>query len=431
MKKILLITYYWPPSGGAGVQRPLKFAKYLSQAGFELHVLTVDPTKASYPVTDSSLISEIPEAITIHYSNSFEPLNLLGVFISKKKIPYGGFANTEESIFQKTLRYIRGNFFIPDARIGWVRFAEKKAAEIISKEGISNVIISSPPHSSQLIGLRLKKKFQFRWLADLRDPWTDIYYYKELLHTPSSAEKDKAFEREVLEQADEVIAVSSPINKTFLSKSAKLSGEKFHVIPNGFEKGDFKSPVHRSKEIFRITYVGTMAETYKPVVFFEALKEIISTQQSIRISLRFVGSVADSVKKQLSESGILDHVEIIPTVIHPKAVFYMQESDMLLLAIPDTPGNEGILTGKLFEYLATRNPIIGLGPVKGEAAAILTECAAGKMFERSEKQAMINYLNSVILRWKSGEGIENKSDVFFKYSRKELTDKLIAIINKK
>jgi glycosyltransferase involved in cell wall biosynthesis len=430
LKKILLITYYWPPSGGAGVQRPLKFAKYLSQAGFEVHVLTVDPTKASYPVTDSSLISEIPESITIHYSNSFEPLNLLGAFISKKKIPYGGFANTEESFFQKTLRYIRGNFFIPDARIGWVRFAEKKAAEIISKEGISNVIISSPPHSSQLIGLRLKKKFQFRWLADLRDPWTDIYYYKELLHTPSSAEKDKAFEREILEQADEIIAVSSPINKTFLSKSSKLSAEKFHVIPNGFEEENFKLPAIHDKEVFRITYVGTMAETYKPLVFFEVFREVMSMQQSINIRLRFVGSVADSVKKQLQEANLIDQVEIIPTVMHSKAVSYMQESDMLLLAIPDTPGNEGILTGKLFEYLATRNPIIGLGPVKGEAAVILTECSAGKMFERSEKQAMINYLNSVILRWKSGEGIENKSDMFFKYSRKELTDKLIAIINK-
>ena len=429
MKKILLITYYWPPSGGAGVQRPLKFAKYLSQAGYEVHVLTVDPAKASYPVTDSSLVSEVPEKINVHYSNSFEPLNLLGVFISKNKIPYGGFANTKESFFQKTLRYIRGNFFIPDARIGWVKFAEKKAAEIMRMESISNVIISTPPHSSQLIGLKLKKKFQFRWLADLRDPWTDIYYYKELLHTQLSAEKDKAYERQVLEHADEIIAVSLPIIKTFISKSTKLLADKFHVLPNGFEESDFKLPAKRDKTIFWITYVGTMAETYNPVVFFDALKEVISMQQPFNISLRFVGSVADSVKKQLVDAKIINQVEIIPTVIHPKAVSYMQGSDMLLLAIPDTPGNEGILTGKLFEYLATRNPIIGIGPVKGEAAAILTECSAGKMFERSEKQSIINYINSVILRWKSGENIENKSDVFFKYSRKELADKLIAIIN--
>ena len=214
MKKVLIITYYWPPSGGAGVQRSLKFVKYLPLFGIEPIVITVDAEQATYPILDSTLLNEVSEDVRVVRTRSFEPLKILSAIKGKESVPHGGFANSnKESITQRTLRFIRGNFFIPDARKGWVSFAVKAASEIIEKEKIDTVFVSSPPHSSQLIGLELKKKYNIKWIADMRDPWTDIYYYKDLLQTKFSAARDAVYERQVLEGADEVISVSEPINK--------------------------------------------------------------------------------------------------------------------------------------------------------------------------------------------------------------------------
>ena len=160
LKKVLVITYYWPPSGGAGVQRSLKFVKYLSKMGFSPIVLTVDEAKASYPLNDQSLLKEVPKNVKVVRTNSFEPLNILSSIIGKKNVPYGGFANAnKESKKQKFLRWVRGNFFIPDARVGWTKYAVDEARKIIKEEDIDCVYISSPPHSSQLIGLKLKQEF--------------------------------------------------------------------------------------------------------------------------------------------------------------------------------------------------------------------------------------------------------------------------------
>ncbi|MBK7966349.1 MAG: glycosyltransferase [Bacteroidetes bacterium] len=238
MKKVLVITYYWPPSGGAGVQRSLKFVKYLSHMGFSPMVLTVKEDKASYPLHDSSLLTEVPQTVKVVRTNSFEPLNILSSIIGKKNVPYGGFANAnKESKKQKFLRWVRGNFFIPDARVGWVSYAFKEAKRIIEDEKIECVYISSPPHSSQLIGLKLKETFpQLRWVADLRDPWTDIYYYKDLLHGKRAKLKDEQFEKHVLEKADAIVVVSEPIKNSFLEKSVLVLPSKIHVLPNGFDE---------------------------------------------------------------------------------------------------------------------------------------------------------------------------------------------------
>ncbi len=277
-KKILIISYYWPPSGGAGVQRIFKFAKYLSQSGFDPFVVTVDDKVASYPIRDQSLLADVPLDLKVFHTHSFEPLNIL-TKLTGNKAPYGGFANKDKEKFsQKVLRFIRGNFFIPDARKGWVKYAYAKAEELIAKESIETVIISSPPHSSQLIGLMLKKKFpKLKWIADLRDPWTDIFYYKDMLHTKMAAAKDAFFEKQVVEQADALIVVSKPILKNYLSKSSKITESKIHVIPNGFDEDDFPPMKLKANDAFTITYVGTIADIYNPGMFFEALEK-----QSIR-----------------------------------------------------------------------------------------------------------------------------------------------------
>ncbi len=429
-KKILIISYYWPPSGGAGVQRIFKFAKYLGQSGFDPFVVTVDDKVASYPIRDQSLLADVPSDLKVFHTHSFEPLNIL-TKLTGNKAPYGGFANKDKEKFsQKVLRFIRGNFFIPDARKGWVKYAYAKAEELIAKESIETVIISSPPHSSQLIGLMLKKKFpKLKWIADLRDPWTDIFYYKDMLHTKMAAAKDASFEKQVVEQADELIVVSKPILKNYLSKSPKITESKIHVIPNGFDEDDFPPMKPTVNEAFTITYVGTIADIYNPGMFFEALRKAIDKSPQRKVKLQFVGGRTENIITLIKNNNLVEITEFVSHVKHETAIQYMRTSDLLLLVIPDVPDSKGILTGKLFEYLASRKPIVCIGPKEGDASRIIKECLAGATFTRNEGSEMSAYILDMMKQWSENGSIINQSLTFEKYSRKNLTSRLIKIIS--
>ena len=426
MKKVLIITYYWPPSGGAGVQRTLHFAKYLGDYNCIPYLLTVDPAYASYPVIDESLKSIVPSNLNVTYTKSFEALNILSAVAGKDKVPYGGFTNQKKSsLFQDVLKWIRGNFFIPDARIGWVKYATQKAAELIREHQIDCILISSPPHSSQLIGLKLKKEFpHLKWVADLRDPWTDIYYYKELLHTNWAKKKDIELEKKVLERADSILVVSNYIKYAFAEKSLKVNVDKINVLPNGFDENDFLIEESKSDDKFYITYVGTMADSYKPALFFEALSKLISANNLNHLVFRFVGSVPQHIKEQLQELKI--NAEFIGHVKHQEAVKFMKQTNLLLLVIPDAPGAEGILTGKLFEYLGAKKRIIGIGPSNGDAATILKECNAGVMFDRSDKNGLFKFLFEEIV---NDNRHQLNNEEVKKYTRKQLANQLSTIIS--
>lgn len=425
LKKVLIISYYWPPSGGAGVQRIFKFAKYLPQFGYDPYIITVDDKQASYPIRDYSLLQDIPKGMKIFHTSSFEPLNIL-TKLTGNKAPYGGFANkSKEKFSQKVLRFIRGNFFIPDARKGWIKYAYARAAELIEKEKIQTILISSPPHSSQLVGLKLKRKFpDLKWVADLRDPWTDIFYYKDMLHTAMASAKDAAFEKRVVEIADELVVVSRPILENYLSKSGNIQSSKIHVIPNGFDEDDFPEMEPVVNDQFTITYVGTIADIYNPVIFFECLKKAIANAAAKKIKLRFVGGRTDNIVNQISINGLGEITEFKPHVKHEEAIQYMRTSDALLLVIPDVPDSQGILTGKLFEYLAAEKPIICIGPPDGDAARIIDACKAGETFSRDEQERLTVYLTNLIsgsVSKPAGVNVQN-------YSRKNLTRQLAAVM---
>jgi glycosyltransferase involved in cell wall biosynthesis len=423
-KKLLIISYYWPPSGGAGVQRIFKFAKYLLQLGYDPYVITVDESAASYPVLDHTLLDDVPAGIKVHRTKSFEPLNILSSFTGNKT-PYGGFANKNKDKFsQKVLRFIRGNFFIPDARKGWVSYAYAKAVELIQKEKIDTVIISSPPHSSQLVGLKLKRKFtNIKWIADLRDPWTDIYYYKDMLHTSFAKARDARFEKEVVEQADELVVVSKPIVQQYLSKSKNISQAKIHVIPNGYDEDDFTDAKAVQREYFTFTYVGTIADIYRPEIFFESLgKAIQKTGEKVKV--QFVGSRTENIIESIRKNNLESSTEFLPHVDHSSAIKYMHDSDALLLVIPDVRESQGILTGKLFEYLASYRTIICIGPKDGDAARIIRECNAGETFERNQSAELENYLTTLIKQ----RGIRTSNNNVQKYSRKNLTKEFASLL---
>lgn len=429
MKKVLIITYYWPPSGGAGVQRWLKFVKYFLEFDIQPIVLTVDKEFASYPVMDESLLKEIPESVKVVHTKTKEPFGLYKKISGKKQIPSGGFASGDTHSFKDALmRFTRGNFFIPDARIGWNKYAFESACEIIEKEKPVAVITTSPPHSTQLIGLNLKKKFNLPWIADLRDPWTDIYYYKKMLHTSLAKTRDKRYEKKVLENSDKIVVVSDSIKNSFLGKSKKIKPENISVIPNGYDEKDFENKKIDSEKTFTITYTGTIAESYSPYNFFSAIGNLIKNNPDSEIKFRFVGSMPKGMFEYLKTHSWKNNFEFIPYSPHDKVIDCMLSSAVLYLAIPQAEGNKGILTGKLFEYLAAKKPIIGTGPTDGDAAAIINSCSAGKMFEANDESGILNHLQNLLNDWKQNKNPSIPSDEYKKYSRKFLAEQFTKLI---
>jgi glycosyltransferase involved in cell wall biosynthesis len=418
MKKVLIITYYWPPSGGAGVQRWLKFAKYLPEFGWQPVILTVDPKYASFPQRDESLALEVDAGCMVYTTKSFELYNLYKLISGKKEVPYGGFANeSKEGLFQKASKFLRGNFLLPDPRRGWNKYALKKAEELIREFKIDTVVTTSPPHSTQLIGLKLKQKFNIRWIADLRDPWTDIYYYNQFKHTALARKIDLNFEREVVENVDLLITVSEDLKRIFAEKSNLPIENKTVVIPNGFDEDDFRRTNIPTENRKVITYTGTISEAYDVDSLLEALC-LLSEDSKSQILVRFVGKVPSSVDARFRSSGI--EVELVGYVDHAKSIEYLFRSDLLLLVIPKVKNNRGILTGKFFEYLASQKPILAIGPTDGDLAKIIRETQCGKLFDYDDSKGMLQFIQEKLALPK----ITMKTELASQYSRKELTQKL-------
>lgn len=414
MKKVLIITYYWPPSGGAGVQRWLKLSKYLALNKVEVHILSVNPKVASYTSIDESLLKDIHPDIKVHLSDSFEIINYYSKLVGKENVPTAGFSNVNnESLLQKIANTVRSNLFIPDPRVGWNNYAIKKAKSIIKSYNIKNVITTSPPHSTQLIGRALKKLMPINWIVDFRDPWTDIYYYKLLRHSYLSNKINKQFEKSVIEECDSIITVSYGFKNIFKSKSNQEISTKVTVIPNGYDKQDVIS-VSKNRPLddeFIICYTGTISNQYNPYELLEALEQCTSKN----IKLQLVGSVSNEIKNYLKKLKI--QLEIIPTVPHNQINQYQKNADLLILLIPNVHLAEGITPGKLFEYLASGNQTLALGPQKSDVNTILNECNGGKSFDRSNKDDITEFIEHLVLLKKSNKLPEINENVLKKYSR--------------
>jgi glycosyltransferase involved in cell wall biosynthesis len=420
MKKVLIITYYWPPSGGAGVQRWLKFSKYLPEFGWEPYILTVDPKFAAYPVIDESLMTDLPDKVKVFTTTA---INFFKVYSTdSSRIPTAGFANSVNNTLKgKIMRFIRGNFFIPDPRRGWNRYAFKKACEIIESEDIIKIITTSPPHSTQLIGLKLKKKFpQITWIADLRDPWTEIYYYDQFYPTVLSKIIDSSYEKAVLKGADRIITIGPSLKATFVSKTSGIDS-KTEVITNGYDEDDFKFTKESSPDVFTITYTGTLTETYPIAGFLKALK--LFSEEGNNFILRFVGTVPENMKGTILKSVGNSSVEFISYTDHKKIVRYLLDSSILLLIIPEHKSNKSIITGKLFEYIASGKPILCLGPEDNDGSVIIKENEVGETFIYNDYKGISEYLTSVFSG--TNKYVTPASKLF---SRRELTEKVIHML---
>ncbi|MEJ5302058.1 MAG: glycosyltransferase family 4 protein [Bacteroidales bacterium] len=428
MERVLMISYYWPPSGGPGVQRPLKFVKYLPAEGFDPVVITVDPEKAYYPLLDESLQEDVPSQIKVYRTPTFEPFGIYEKLTGRNKMPKPGFAGEgKPGKWEAMARFIRGNLFVPDPRKGWNRFLIKQALQVIEERRPAAIITSSPPHSTQLAGLKLKRLTHIPWIADMRDPWTDIYYYKEFRHLPWVKKKDATYERQVLEEADAIVVVSEAIKRLFLSKSPSITPEKIHVIPNGFDPSDFpEAPCIENSEPFTIVYTGTLSPDYPIDSLAEAIYRLKENNNLKDIRLHIIGKASPQIHESFHRRGIEHQLILTGYKPHTEAIKHMQCADALLLVIPDVSNNEGILTGKLFEYLATGVPILGLGPVNGDAANILEKAGTGNMFAYNDVTSITNWLFKTIQSRKLLE--RRPSAAAMEYSRQALTGRLAEII---
>ncbi|NNF02676.1 MAG: glycosyltransferase [Bacteroidia bacterium] len=430
MKKVLVITYYWPPGAGPGVQRWLKFCKYLREFDWEPIVLTVK--NGSYPSIDKSLINDIPANLEIHKTKAFEPFTLYNILRGKSgnSMSVGMIGiNDKRSFLQRIANHVRANYFIPDARKGWNSYAIQAANNILDKENISAVISTGPPHSTHLIAQKICNKHGIPWLADFRDPWVNVYYNKFFPRTDSTKKKDQDLENSVLEQANVSTVVSEGLKLEFEDRAKRVE-----VLYNGYDESDYtRSDNVKGGEKFTISYIGNFKPNQNVHALWELLSELVKTSDDFKkhLLIRLIGNVDPQLKKDIIEMGLEEHVSFEDFVDHKKAVSFMQASTILLFIIPQVKDNHLILTGKLFEYMASGTKMLSIGPVDGNAAKIISECDRGSMIDYENKDAMKEQLIDSMKTFKLNASVPKlvMNSSLLNYSRKGQTEQLAKVLN--
>lgn len=430
-KKVLIITYYWPPAGGPGVQRWLKFAKYLPEFGIEPIIYT--PENPSYPIIDESLLKEVSPDLKVVKTKIWEPYQIAEKLNPKsKQYKAGQFEKSEKQSFLTKLSvFVRGNFFIPDARQYWVEPSVKFLRKYLKENQIETIITTGPPHSLHLIGYKLKQLYpELKWLADFRDPWTQISYHSELKLTSFAQKSHEVLEKKVLENADCVIATSF----TDAENYKKLGADRVEVITNGFEESDFtlRQAVQGDgiNSKFVLTYSGGLEFARNPLVIWKALEELIQENKefSSEFELEFIGNLSREVENSINENHLSNYLIKKGYVSHKESIELIKNSNLLLLTNFPDEKSKGIIPGKLFEYMATGNPILAIGPSGGDVEKILQETEAGSYFTHQQIEEVKNYISDEYKKWKMNS-IKNPSSKIYQYSRKSLTERLSAIVS--
>lgn len=417
-KKVLILSYYWPPSGGSGVQRWMYFAKYLKQFGWEPIVITVDEKKAAYPSLDKSLLEEV-KTIRVIKTTTREPLKLYSRLISGSAnagIPQGE-VNTS-SVFKKIAAYIRGNFFIPDARKGWVPFAIKAAKRIIVEEKVQHLITTGPPHSCHLAGLALKKEFPLNWWVDFRDPWTTVFYNQQMFRSKRSASKDQALELAVLQAASGVITTVGGELVQRLQK--KVPQQRIEVLPNGFD-AELLATVQAEKknDVFHLVYTGLLTQNQAYSEIISALKQV-KKQRPIQFSL--AGNISLSIITEIQQA--LPEIEVTyhGYLEHAAAVGLIKRADLLLNFIFEGAHTE-MISGKLLEYFATGVPVLCLGNPNSAAGEFIAQGSCARIFLPNQQEEIVAFLSEC---YKQQDTPFNAFSNLQDWSREAISQQLIS-----
>ena len=434
MKRVLIITYYWPPSGGSGVQRWLKMSKYLPENGWQPFIYTADG--AEYPVEDLSLEKDVASEAEIIRRPIVEPYSFYKKFLGIKKDEKikAGFINegkTKSAWKENISIWLRGNLFIPDARCWWIKPSVRYLKKYLQKNPVDAIISTGPPHSMHLIAKELHKKFNIPWIADFRDPWTDIDFFSELKLTKRSLKKHHRLQYQVLTEANKVVTVGWDWAKGLESHGAK----DVAVITNGYdfniEELKTKSDLSQS---FTMSHVGIVGAARNATKFWEALGELIKDENQSEFSnllkIRLIGQVDNSVLLSIKENSLENHVEIIPYIPHEKVIIEQSSSQVLLLFVNNSPNAKGILTGKIFEYMASGRPILAIGPKDGDTAIILDETKSGVIIDFEDKEGMKKVIIDLFEKYKYNQLLTKENESVKKYSRRALAKEYVNLIER-
>ncbi len=423
-KKLLIITYYWPPAGGPGVQRWLKFVKYLPD--FNVQPIVYIPENPTYPIVDEGLMSEVSDKAIILKNKIFEPYQLAG-FLSKKdtkKISSGIIpAAKKQSFVEKMMLWVRGNLFIPDARKFWVNPSVQYLKKYIQENNIDTIVTSGPPHSLHLIGLKLKQELGVKWFADFRDPWTTIGYHKALKLSSYADKKHKGLEHQVLNTADTIIVTS----KTTKIEFQAITNKPIEVITNGYDVENV--PKQTLDEKFTMAHIGSFLSDRNPKILWESLQELISENEVFKndFQLKLIGKVSQEILDSISEYKLDSYLNNLGYVSHSEAIKHQKASQVLLLIEIDSEETKSIIPGKLFEYMVSERPIIAIGPKDSDFAEIITSTNTGTFFTYNEKERLKKTILSNFELY-----LDKKLQVYpiglQQYSRKSLTEKLAKLI---
>ncbi len=430
MKKLLIITYYWPPAGGGGVQRWMKFTKYLREFGWEPVIYTV--SNGEYPVVDESLLKEIPADVETIKTPIWEPYSFYKRFTGRKKGErvYSGFINEnkKESFTQKVSVFIRGNFFIPDARKFWISPSIKYLRKYLKNNPVDAMVSTGPPHTTHLIAMGVKEKINVPWVADFRDPWTNIDFYDQLRLSDWADKKHRRLEKEVLKKADKVVTVSWSWADDFRRIGNRQDVE---IITNGYDEADFAGANPALTKKFTICHIGSMNKDRNPLALWTSLKQLVTNDANFKEKLEIVlvGQVDFSILQTIEKNGLTPFLTKIDFMPHSEVVKEIRKMQLLLLPINDTPNVAGVLPGKLYEYLGAKRPVICLGPESSDSAKIIEETKAGIRVGYEESKRLTVYLKNAFKIFQETGEVKVNNEGILKYSRKNLAKAYSELLN--
>ena len=432
MKKVLFITYYWPPAGGSGVQRPLKFVKYLRDFGYEPIVYTVD--QGEFWESDDSLSKDIPEGLTVLKKPIFEPYTLFKK-ISKKGEKQGKNVNPNAfkelkngSLKNRFILWIRSNLFFPDARMFWIRPSKRYLKRYLKNNPVDAIISTGPPHSVHLIALGLKKKFDLPWVADFRDPWTKIEYYEDLSLTRYIDKKHHRLEKEVTQKAEAVLVIGPTMQEEYQLISGR---DDIHVLFNGFDESDFEDEQATTMdEKFTVAHTGILRETQSHPAFWQAVGELCAENPTLKeaLELQFIGITDHSIQAEIDRYNLQDNVVSLPYMKHNEITKIQRKAQVLLLIVNRLDNPRRIITGKIFEYLMAGRPIFCIAPTDGDAAFIVNRTETGEVAAFKDKEKMKQMLSAYFKAYQEGTlAIQGKN--IMDYSRRNITQQLAGILD--
>ena len=435
MKRVLIVSYYWPPTGGSGVQRWVKFAKYLPSEGWQPVIYT--PENPEQLAVDASLENEVPVEAEVIRTRIIEPYELYKKVLrqsghSKEAVEVNPVNAQNKSLLQKMAMWVRGNLFRPDPRCLWIGPSVRFLKKYLKEHPVDLIVSTGPPQSMHMIGLRLARETGLPWIADFRDPWTKIFYFKHLAMTPATERWHKKIEKKVLDEASAVVAVSPLVQQEF----QVMTDTPVELITNGFDECDFPAEectkaYGGSERNFVITHTGLFAADGNPTVLWDVLAEKCRSDADFadKLKIKLMGKTDDQIFKALRDRGLGDMVENMGYQPHSVAVEQQRNASLLILPLRKEPEYKAVLPGKLFEYLASKRPVLGIGQPDGAMARILEEAKTGTVIVWENKEGIAEYIDLCWKRHLEG-GLTTEGADLLRFTRRSTTRQMAELFSR-